>query len=334
MTKFSKTQRNRVRARANANIALAKYWGKSDVALNLPAVPSISMTLDRFTTETTVELDTKLAKDTLFLNGTSVTGNALMRVSRVLDEARSAAGISCGARVHTTNDFPTASGLASSASGFAALSMAAVAAAGLKWDAARVSRMARRASASAARSIFGGFVELPAGKAGNDRLTARPLFPRDHWDIRLVIAVVSEAAKSVGSTEAMERARNTSPLYSAWVENAPALTRQIRSALRRRDLDGLGRAMEQSTFAFHATAWTASPSIFYWTPSTLAALKTVRSLRDDRGISVWATMDAGPHVKALCLATDARRVAAALRRTEGVLSATVARPGPAAELLG
>ena len=318
-------------ARARANIAVAKYWGKSDVKLNLPAVPSVSLTLDGLVTETTVAFDAALDTDEVRLDGREATEAEARRVVQLLDRVRRNAGLRLRARVDSRNDFPTAAGLASSASGFAALAAAATRAAGLKWNAKRLSALARQSSASAARSIFGGWAELPAGKKGDADLAGRQLHPQDWWDVRLVVAKAAAGPKKVGSTLGMERSRKTSPLYDAWVEKAPGLTRRIKRALRQRDLDALGQAMEQSTYSFHACAMSARPSVLYWQPTTIAVLRTVERLRE-RGTSAWATMDAGPHVKVLCHAADAAKVRRALTRTEGVLGTMIAKPGPGIEL--
>jgi len=323
-----------VHARACANIALSKYWGKSDLELNLPAVPSISMTLDGLVTKTRVRFDESFRADLVHLDGREASAAEARRVVELLHRVRGLAKITSYAEVHSENAFPTAAGLASSASGFAALAAAACKAAGLDYDEKRLSRIARRSSASAARSLFGGFVELPAGKPGNDGLAAKPLFGPEHWDLRIVVAVAAKGPKKIGSTEGMERSRHTSPFYEAWVADAPRLSQRVKKGLRDRDLDLLGRAMEQSTLAFHACAIASDPGIVYWQPATLAAFATVRRLRDEQGLSVWATMDAGPHVKALCHAEDARRVQAALKKTEGVLSTLVAKPGPGVVVRG
>jgi len=317
---------------ARANIALSKYWGKSDVALNLPAVPSLSLTLDKLVTTTTVTFDETLRADHVVLDGRDAEGDEIRRVTEALDEIRARTGQGSFARVTTRNAFPTAAGLASSASGFAALVSAAAVAAGEAFDPVVASRRARQASASAARSIFGGFAELPAGKPGNGRLAARPVAPPDHWEVRLVIALTAKGPKKVGSTAGMERSRRTSPFFDAWVAAAPKLHRQVRKGVLDRDLDGVGAAMEQSTLAFHACAMASRPGIVYLRPPTLAALDTVRRLREDRGIPVYATMDAGPHVKALCRAEDAPAVRRALGRTEGVLRTMVAAPGDGVEI--
>jgi diphosphomevalonate decarboxylase len=319
------------RARARANIALAKYWGKSDETLNLPAVPSISMTLDPLVTETTVEFREGLASDEFVLNDAPALAVEDKRVTALLDRVRAESGVELRARVASKNHFPTASGLASSASGFAALAAAARAAAGLAFDAAKVSALARQSSASAARSVFGGYVELPAGEPGDASLAAHVVFPPEHMALAIVVAVTAEGRKSVGSTDGMTHTRDTSPYYRAWVDSAPALADEVRAGLSTRDLGRIGRAMEQSTLAMHACGLAAGPGLVYWQPATLAAFAKVRELRGD-GLEVYATMDAGPHVKALCRAEDAVAVSRALATAPGVLRTLLAGPGPGVEI--
>jgi diphosphomevalonate decarboxylase len=321
----------KVVARACANIALAKYWGKADTKYNIPAVPSISLTLDKLVTETAVEFDSNLDADEVRLDGRRATPSERDRVCAMLNVVRHHAGTRARARVASQNRFPTAAGLASSASGFAALAAAASAAAGWRASPRVLSALARASSASAARSIFGGFVELPGGMRGQRDLHARPIAPPDHWNVRLVIAVTESGPKKVGSTEGMERSKKTSPFYDAWVADAPKWARRIKRAVKGRDLEALGNAMERSTLAFHCCAITSEPAILYWAPATLAALGTVKGLRE-RGVSAWATMDAGPHVKALCGVGDATRVRQALDRTPGVTRTYLAKPGPGVEI--
>jgi len=316
---------------ARANIALAKYWGKSDVGLNLPAVSSISITLEPMRTETTVTFDASLTEDELFLNGKRAEGKPRTRAIKVLDQVRALADLGHKARVESANNFPTASGLASSASGFAALVAATWTAAGLKRDDGRWSAMSRQASASAARSIYGGFVELPKGVPGDATCAARIVAPADHWDVRIVVAVANEGAKDVGSTEGMTLSEQTSPYYRAWVDCSDKLVEEVREGILARDLTKVGEAMEQSTLAMHACMMASRPGLIYLQPATLAALATVKRLRKE-GIEVYATMDAGPHVKALCHAKDAERVAAALGDTQLVLRTLVAQPGAGLEI--
>jgi diphosphomevalonate decarboxylase len=327
------TQAKLGRARACANIALAKYWGKSDVALNLPAVPSISLTLSPLFTETSVELSPALAHDELLLNGSPALGGELARACELLDRVRAEAGVTLHARIETQNHFPTASGLASSASGFCALAAAARRAAGLAFDPTRISALARRSSASAARSAFAGFAELPAGLPGDDSLAAHAIAPAAHWNVRIVVAVTAEGRKAVGSTDGMTHTKTSSPYYEPWVRAAPALADQVRRGVLERDLARLGPAMEQSTLAFHACALAADPGLLYFQPATLAAFACVRELRASKRAEVYATMDAGPHVKALCHAEQVSTVKEALEATPGVLRTIVAEPGPGVELL-
>lgn len=313
-------------ARAFANVALAKYWGKADVRENLPAVPSLSLTLDPLATTTTVAFDGALKGDEATLNGEIAAGRPLARIVKLLDDVRAEAGVSSFARVETNNSFPTAAGLASSASGFAALACAARVAAGLPHDPRRASITARRASASAARSIYGGFVILPAGHKGERELAAMPLFAADAWDLRVVAAVVAEGEKDVSSTRGMELSAQTSPYYDGWVGQAPITFERVLEGVRARDLELTGSAMEASTFAMHACAMASEPSLVYFRPATLAVYETVRALRK-RGTGAWATSDAGPHVKVFCEAADVANVEAALRETPGVLRTILARPG-------
>ncbi len=320
------------KARARANIALAKYWGKADVALNLPAVPSISMTLDPLLTETSVELRSELRSDEFFLNGSAADGGELRRAIDLLDRVRAEAGSRLHARVESKNHFPTASGLASSASGFAALAAAARHAVGLPFDAKKTSALARQSSASAARSVLGGYVELPAGAPGDGSLCAHELAPPDHWALCIVVAVTAEGRKAVGSTDGMTHTKQTSPYYEAWIRSAPGLADEVRAGILARDLPRVGRAMEQSTLAMHACALAADPGLLYFQPATLAAFAKVRELRAEGAAQVYATMDAGPHVKALCHAADASLVSRALAGVPGVLRTLLAAPGPGVEV--
>jgi diphosphomevalonate decarboxylase len=304
---------SRATARAHANIALAKYWGKLDVGKNLPAVPSLSLTLDALLTTTTVEFDAGLGDDELSLDGRTARDKEKKRVTGLLDQVRAAAKVNARARVTSTNSFPTAAGLASSASGFAALALAATRAAGLDWSREAVSALARAASVSAARSLYGGFVVLHAGAE-----SAKPLAPGSHFPLAMVVALTRAGEKAVGSTEGMIRTAKTSPYYRGWLEHAPALFERIESAVLARDLTALGPAMESSALAMHASMFAADPPIVYFSPTTLTVMERVRELRAS-GVPAYFTMDAGPHVKVVTLPQHAEEVATRLAETTGVL---------------
>jgi diphosphomevalonate decarboxylase len=319
---------------AGTNIALVKYWGKRDAALNLPAAGSLSLTLDGLGTRTTVRFVGTLDADRVTLNGGAAQPKEAARASKFLDRVRARAGIDARAEVTTENNMPTASGLASSASGFAALALAATRAAGLSLSPAELSELARLGSGSAARSIFGGFVEMAPGERADGRdAVAAPVAGGEAWpDVRLVVAVTSNVAKALGSTEAMDRTARTSPFYDAWIAGVPVDLADARAAIAARDLPRLGAVTERSALRMHASAMAAEPGILYWSAATLAAVATVRELRAT-GVEAYFTMDAGPHVKVLCSAAHARTISDALSRTAGVLRTVIAAPGPGAHLV-
>jgi diphosphomevalonate decarboxylase len=325
-----------VTAVAGTNIALVKYWGKRDVALNLPATGSLSLTLDRLGTRTTVAFDGG-DRDRLILDGAPAGAAETARVSAFLDRVRARAEIARRALVTSDNSVPTAAGLASSASGFAALALAATRAAGLTLALPELSALARVGSGSAARSIFGGFVEMARGERpdGSDAF-ARPLSePGDDtagWDVRLVVAITATGPKAMGSTAAMTHTARTSPYYDAWLAAVPGDLSAARAAIAARDLPALGAVAERSALRMHAAALAADPAIVYWNAATLAAIACVHALRA-RGTPAFVTIDAGPHVKALCRAADADAVAAALRAVPGVSETLIAAPGPGARIV-
>ncbi|HVR63201.1 MAG TPA: diphosphomevalonate decarboxylase [Polyangia bacterium] len=319
---------------AGTNIALVKYWGKRDAALNLPATGSLSLTLAELGTRTTVRFGGRgPGGDRVRLGGAEADQRFAFRVSQFLDLVRREAGIADAAEVVTENSVPTAAGLASSASGFAALALAASRAAGLALAPAALSGLARRGSGSAARSIFGGFVEMARGAQddGSDSV-ARAIAEPGAWELRLVVAMTAATEKALGSTAAMERTARTSPFYPAWVAGSDGDLAEARAAIAARDLEALGRVAERSALRMHATAMAADPAIVYWNAATLAAMHTVFDLRAG-GVAAYVTIDAGPHVKALCAAADAERVAAALGATPGVLRTLVASPGAGARVI-
>jgi len=321
---------NRAVAVAHPNIALAKYWGKCEIGTNLPAVPSLSVTLAGMRTRTEVRTAAELDQDRLLLDGQQEKGQQLARVSRLLDyiggEQRQRA------EVRSNNDFPTAAGLASSASGFAALAVAANEALRAGRSTAELSCMARRVSASAGRSLFGGFVELPAGRDGEARLAARQIASRDHWDVKLVVAVTTEEKKTVGSTEGMKHTASTSPLYSAWVQHAPAIFARVREAVLARDLEALGQAVELSALAMHGVALAAEPGLLYWNGTTVELMQAVRRMRQG-GLAAYFTIDAGPHVKVLTTVDQLADVAQAIASVDGVVRTIVTEPGRGAHLV-
>ena len=306
-------------AAAHANIALVKYWGKRDDALVLPEAGSLSVALDRLLTTTTVELGA--AEDSLRIDGRDASPAELRRARTVLD----AAGIRKRARIESRNDFPTAAGLASSASAFAALAVAACAAAGQKRTSRDLSALARLGSGSASRSV-------PGGWAVWEDDAAEQVAAPDHLPVRFVVAVCGESRKSVSSRDGMRSSRETSPFHRAWIEQCKRDLPEALRLLRARDLAGLGALAERNALRMHADALAADPPLLYWEPATVACLRTVQRLRQG-GKRAWATIDAGPHVVAMCAPDDASAVEAALRGTAGVRDALACAPAQGARIV-
>jgi diphosphomevalonate decarboxylase len=311
-------------AAAHPNIALVKYWGKLDAGDNVPAVGSLSITLDALTTTTRVRFDDSLREDRFSLDGHAHPAG-LSRVSRCLDLFRERSGVAAHAEVKSRNDFPTGAGLASSASGFAALVTAADRALESRLDRATLADLARRCSASAGRSLFGGFVEM----GGDEELRGgappiRQLAPPDAWPLDVVVAITAAAEKEVGSTAGMERSALTSPYYPAWVESSAADLAAARLAVQRRDFAALAEVGEHSCLKMHAVMLASRPPLIYWNAATVACMRRVRDLRR-RGVPVFFTIDAGPQLKAVCLPGAGDEVAVALAAVPGV--ETVLRSG-------
>ena len=302
----------RASAIAQPNIALIKYWGKRDVRQNLPAVGSQSITLDSLWTTMDVEFSTELTADALQVNG-SDSPAMLPRLSRCLDAV--AGADRPAARIISECNFPIAAGLASSASSFAALVVAADAALDQGRDTLTLARAAGAASGSAARSLYAGFVELRAGDSDIDleQLAA----PKD-WPLDVIVAVTSAGAKPVSSGDAMIRSAETSPFYARWVDEQQDDLDIGRAAIEARDFARLAEVSEHNCLKMHSVMWTSRPSIVYWNQVTLACMQTVRDLRAS-GHAVFFTIDAGPQVKAVCLPGDADAVAAALADVDGVI---------------
>jgi diphosphomevalonate decarboxylase len=319
---------------APPNIALVKYWGVRDPERMLPFNSSLSVTLERFRSRTSVRFDPSLTEDRVVLNGAPASAGPREGVVRFLDRVRALAGMTAGADVRSSNNFPTASGLASSASGFAALAGAATAAAGLRFSGRALSRLARYGSGSAARSIFGGFVEWRAGtRPDGADCYARPLFGPGHWPalVDLVVLVERAPTKEVRSKDAMQLTVRTSPEYARRLSELPARLRAIRRAIAVRDPGRLFPVVMEECDSFRAVCETTRPSLDYLTATSRAVLAEVRTLNREAGSPIAAyTHDAGAHVHVFTLARHAAKVRARVGRLPGVQRTLLVRPGPGA----
>ncbi|HEV2317992.1 MAG TPA: diphosphomevalonate decarboxylase [Thermoplasmata archaeon] len=307
---------------ASPNIALVKYWGVRDEELGLPYNSSISVTLAHLRTRTTVRFVPGLDEDRLRLNGRPAAAGPLESAQRFLDRVRERAGITTHAEVRSTNNFPTASGLASSASGFAALAGAASRAGGLTLSPAELSTLARLGSGSASRSIFGGFVEWSAGRRSDGRdCVAHPLFGPAHWRalVDVVVGVADAPHKEVRSAVAMQSSVRTSPLYADRQRALPGRIRRIRQALGDRDSARLFPLIIEECDEFRAVCESTVPTLDYLTGTSRTILEAVRRLNRQEGRAVVGyTHDAGAHVHLFALRRDLPLIRTMLRPLPGI----------------
>ena len=310
---------DRATATAHPNIALVKYWGKRPGPGNVPATPSLSVTLDALTTTTTAHVATV---DRIVLDGAPVADPKIEAFLRALRADFDIPPVA----VTSSSDFPAGCGLASSASGFAALITAIDGALRLGLGRDERSEWARRGSGSAARSLVGGIGTL---SESGGRWLARELLAADAWPLRIVIGVTSRKRKAVGSTEGMERSRATSPFYAAWVNSTATDFADAERAVIERDFDALGRIAEGSCLKMHALMLSSDPALLYWNGATVECLHRIRALRA-AGTDVFFTVDAGPQVKAVCTPPAERAVRDALATVPGVEEVLVSGLGAGA----
>lgn len=280
---------------ASANIALVKYWGKRDAALNLPVTSSLSVSLGGKGTRARLAAN---GTDTLTINGAEIAPEAkeFRRMFAFLDLLRPAPDFRF--RLDTTSTIPMAAGLASSASAFASVVMAADRLFGWGLPARDLSVLARMGSGSASRSLFRGFVQWHAGARADGLDSFAEPVAADWPDFRIGVLKLSSAEKKTGSRDGMNRTVAESPLYAAWPALVARDLEETRAALAARDFTRLGRAAERNALAMHGTMLGCFPAVLYWLPESVAAIRRVMDARE-AGVPVYLTMDAGPNVKLL-----------------------------------
>lgn len=318
-------------ARAHTNIALIKYWGKRDSELFLPMNSSLSLTLDAFYTDTKVVFDDELKADVFYLNGRLQSEKEIKKISRFLDLFCEYIGERAFARVESLNFVPTAAGLASSASAFAALAMATAQALDLSLSREELSTIARRGSGSSTRSLFGGFVEWDMGTCSADSM-AHPIDDAD-WDIGMIVLAVNTIQKKIASRVGMEHTVQTSPFYENWVQTAKTDLVAIKEAITDKDFEAVGKITEHNGMKMHATTLSANPPFTYWTADSLMAQEAVRQVREVLQLPAYMTMDAGPNVKVLCRASDMTLLVEALKEHFPSEKIITSLPGKAAHFL-
>ncbi|MCY4095400.1 MAG: diphosphomevalonate decarboxylase [Gammaproteobacteria bacterium] len=309
-------------AYAHPNIALVKYWGKSDDELNIPATPSLAITLGDLRTTSHVE---ESASEVVVLDG-EVVNDA--KLERWLELVRKQYDLPL-LHIESSSDFPASSGLASSASGFAALTVAISNAFDLGLSLEDQCDWARLGSGSAARSIHGGFVAL---EPEEDTCRVSQVLDASAWDLSIVIAITSDRAKTTGSTAGMTASRDASPFYDGWLRATMEAFDQCLVAVRDKDFDTLARIAEASCRQMHALMLSTEPALIYWNAATLNCIEAVTGMHED-GIKVFYTIDAGSHLKAVCEADAESHVSERLSGIEGVHSVITSRIGGPARIL-
>lgn len=314
----------RATAIASPNIAFIKYWGNRDSALRLPANASLSMTLSNLHTNTTVIFDDRLEADQIEINGNPASEEAASRVTSHLDLIRTLSGLPYFASISSQSNFPAGAGIASSASAFAALTAAASKAAGLDLDKKQLSILARRGSGSAARSIFGGFVQLFSGEVNEDGF-AEQFAPAEHWHLVDLIAVVTKEHKSTGSS-AGHLLAPTSPIQDVRVQDAGRRLEICKNAILQQDFQTLAQIVELDSNLMHSVMMTSDPPLLYVEPESISVMKHITRWRED-GLSACYTIDAGPNVHCICSFEDSHEVERQLRSIDGIIDIYRCSPG-------
>lgn len=315
---------------AHPNIAFIKYWGNRDDSLRLPANGSISMNLAELATRTSIHFDPLYKTDMLFINSQAAQPAQVRRISDFLNIVRQMAGIQTFARIESENNFPAGSGIASSASAFSALALAACTAAGLSLSESEHSRLARRGSGSASRSIPSGFVEWFAGSDDASSF-AQTIATSNYWDLVDLVAVLDSSHKKTGSTEGHGLAP-TSPLQASRLADTPRRLDLCRKAIRDRDFESFAAIIEHDCLIMHAVMMTSCPALIYWQPATLQLIQLVTHWRTE-GLPVAFTIDAGPNVHIIAPASSADALRSELHRLSYVQDLFITHPGDGAQII-
>jgi len=284
-------------ARAYTNIALIKYWGKKNKRLKLPYTNSLSLTLDRFYTDTQTEIIND-KHDIVYMNQNLLDNNQNKRIISYLDTVRQMYSFNEHFKVNTVNHVPTSAGFASSASGFAALAASINETMNLNLDRKHLSILARNGSGSASRSIYGGFVEWEAGN-DNETSFAVPIDEHPDIDLSILSVVINKHSKKISSTVGMESSVKSSPFYSNWVTLVSSEIKEIKQAIAKKDVQKIGELAEHNAMSMHALTLSANPSFTYFEPETIKIIQLIQELRQ-KGVFAYATIDAGPNVKIIC----------------------------------
>ena len=314
---------------APSNIAFTKYWGRKDETLRLPENGSICMCLSNLPTTTTVEFSQGYQQDEVTINGGGLEAGEAKRIIKHLDRIRKPAGIDRKAKVVSNNNFPTGTGLSSSASGFAALTLAASKAAGLELSEKELSILARQGSGSACRSIPSGFVEWLDGDT-SETSYAIQIFPPGHWAIIDIVAVVSEGKKEVPTSQGMQKT-HSSPFMAVRLSKMKEKNEKVKKLIKEKNFKEFGELLEQEALELHTIMLTQIPPLIYWTPGTLRIMKLTPFWRQE-GIPVYFTINTGQDIHLICESKNVEKVKSKLSGLDFVKDIIVNAPGEGARL--
>lgn len=309
---------------APSNIAFTKYWGKKNEKLRLPENGSISMSLSNLLTTTTVEFSPKFKRDQITINGGGLEQGETQRVTKHLDRIRALAKIDLKAKVVSNNNFPAGTGLSSSASGFAALTVAAAKAAGLNLSEKDLSILARQGSGSACRSIPSGFVEWLDGNTSQTSY-AKQIFPPTYWKIADVVAVVNLGKKEISTTQGQTMAAS-SPFMKVRLSKMAQKNREIKTLIAKKDFQKFGRLVESEALELHTIMLTQIPPLIYWLPGTIELMRLTHKWRNE-GLSVYFTVNTGQDVHLICQQKDVKKLIKKLKEVKSVREIIVNHPG-------
>jgi len=333
-------------ARAPSNIAFIKYWGKSELSSQWPANDSISMTLDHLATVTCATPDPTLADHTLQLNQVDhKRGDKIAsKVFQHLDRLSAAMASETKFHIRSANSFPSACGIASSASGMAALTIASTAAMLAEGDLEKLRQrkfgsftlndLARLGSGSATRSLLGGFVQWQKGPSATEQ-TVSQLFSAEYWPLADMVVVLDQNEKKISSSEGHQQAWQ-SPLFLPRLAALPERAELVQFALKNRDFSLLGQQLEAEALEMHAVMMTSEPPITYWVEETSQFLTWLRKERVLNGLPAYFTIDAGPNIHVICEQKDRAQVQEKLKnhwQNYRILVDTVGS-GPKLKVLG
>ena len=331
----------KITAISPSNIAFIKYWGKKDEVLRLPENGSLSMCLSNLLTTTTVDFSKDYRDDLISVKSPTdridkkshvrYFGNdeENRRIVKFIDLIRKMAGINLKAKVVSQNNFPSGTGLSSSASGFAALSLAASKAAGLNLNEKELSILARQGSGSACRSVSDGFVQWLDGNSSEESY-AVSLFPANYWEIADVVAIVSSDKKDVSSTEG-QKLVSSSPFFNIRLQNIKAKLELAKKLLKQKNFPLFGELLEAEALELHAVMLTSQPSLIYWTPGTLKIMKLTKKWRRE-GLEAYFTINTGQDVHLICEQKNINSVQEKLKEIEEVKEIIVNKPAAGARL--